>query len=76
MNLRVSDYVFTILLGNPNSPSLMLNEGYSGDGGIPGYILCTFLPNEYTIPRMKVALAHECNHNVRYQFIQWNILLL
>ena len=55
MNLRVSDYVFTILLGNPNSPSLMLNEGYSGDGGIPGYILCTFLPNEYTIPRMKAA---------------------
>ena len=72
MNLRVSDYVFTILLGNPNSPSLMLNEGYSGDGGIPGYILCTFLPNEYTIPRMKAALAHECNHNVRYQFIQWD----
>ncbi|PGD56728.1 Zn-dependent protease, partial [Bacillus toyonensis] len=71
VNLRVSDYLFTILLGNPNSPSLMLNEGYSGDGGIPGYILCTFVPNEYTIPRMKAALAHECNHNVRYQFIQW-----
>lgn len=21
---------------------------------------------------MKAALAHECNHNVRYQFIQWD----
>ncbi|EOP58013.1 MULTISPECIES: DUF2268 domain-containing protein [Bacillus cereus group] len=72
VNLRVSDYLFTILLGDPNSPSLMLNEGYSGDGGIPGYILCTLVPNEYTIPRMKAALAHECNHNVRYQFIQWD----
>ncbi|WP_222425918.1 DUF2268 domain-containing putative Zn-dependent protease, partial [Bacillus paramycoides] len=41
VNLHVSDYLFTILLGDPNSPSLMLNEGYSGDGGIPGYILCT-----------------------------------
>ncbi|RXZ81001.1 Zn-dependent protease [Paenibacillaceae bacterium] len=72
VNLSVSDYLFTILLGNPESPSLMLSEGYSGDGGIPGYIFCTLVPNEYTIPRMKAALAHECNHNVRYQFIQWD----
>lgn len=72
VSLPVSDYLFTIQLGNPDSPSLMLSEGYSGDGGIPGYILCTLVPNEYTMPRMKAALAHECNHNVRYQFIQWN----
>lgn len=72
VKLRVPDYLFTILLGNPNSPSLMLNEGYIGDGGIPGYIFCTLVPNEYTMPRMKAALAHECNHNVRYQFIQWD----
>ncbi|UHA73249.1 DUF2268 domain-containing protein [Paenibacillus sp. 481] len=72
VNLPVSDYLFTILLGNPSSPSLMLNEGYTGDGGIPGYIFCTLVPNAYTIPRMKATLAHECNHNVRYQFIQWD----
>lgn len=72
VNLSVSDYLFTIQLGNPESPSLMLSEGYSGDGGIPGYIFCTLVPNEYTIPRMKAALAHECNHNVRYQFIKWD----
>ncbi|GIO99550.1 hypothetical protein J14TS5_46360 [Paenibacillus lautus] len=72
VNLSVSDYLFTILLGNPESLSLKLNEGYSGDGGIPGYIFCTLVPNDYTLPRMKAALAHECNHNVRYQFIQWD----
>jgi len=72
VNLTVSDYLFTIQLGNPNSTPLMLSEGYSGDGGIPGYIICTLVPNEYTMPRMKAALAHECNHNVRYQFIQWD----
>lgn len=72
VSLPVSDYLFTVQLGNPESPSLMLSEGYSGDGGIPGYILCTIVPNEYTLPRMKAALAHECNHNVRYQFIQWD----
>ncbi|MCM3380945.1 DUF2268 domain-containing protein [Bacillus sp. FSL R5-0394] len=72
VKLKVSEYLFTILLGNPKSQSLLLNEGYSGDGGIPGYILCTLLPNAYTLPRMKPALAHEVNHNVRYQYIQWD----
>lgn len=33
IKLPVSDYLFTIQLGNPASPSLMLSEGYSGDGG-------------------------------------------
>ncbi|MEC0256806.1 DUF2268 domain-containing putative Zn-dependent protease [Paenibacillus lautus] len=72
INLPVSEYLFTIQLGNPESRALTINEGYSGFGGIPGFIWGTILPNEYTIPRMKAALAHECNHNVRYQFIQWD----
>lgn len=72
ISLPVSDYLFTIQLGNPESRTLTINEGYSGFGGIPGFIWGTLLPNEYTIPRMKAALAHECNHNVRYQFIQWD----
>ncbi|WP_020620795.1 DUF2268 domain-containing protein [Paenibacillus daejeonensis] len=72
VQLRESDYLFTIQLGNPESRALVINEGYSGFGGIPGFITCTLLPNAYTIPRMKAALAHECNHNVRYQFIQWD----
>lgn len=72
INLPVSEYLFTIQLGNPESRALTINEGYSGFGGIPGYIWGTILPNAYTIPRMKAALAHECNHNVRYQFIQWD----
>ncbi|KWX72634.1 Zn-dependent protease [Paenibacillus riograndensis] len=72
IELPVSDYLFTIQLGNPESRALVINEGYSGFGGIPGFIWGTILPNEYTIPRMKASLAHECNHNVRYQFIQWD----
>lgn len=72
IKLRQADYLFTIWLGNPDSPALKLNEGYSGDGGIPGYIICILAPNSYTLPRLKSALAHECNHNVRYQFIQWD----
>src|SRR5690625_450007 len=72
INLPVSDYLFTILLGNPDSKILQLSEGYSGEGGIPGYIFLSLIPNEYTLKRLKPALAHECNHNVRYQFIEWN----
>jgi uncharacterized protein YjaZ len=72
IRLPVSDYIFTIQLGKPENRSLVINEGYSGFGGIPGYIWGTLLPNAYTVPRMKVALTHESNHNVRYQFIRWN----
>ncbi|TYA10087.1 Zn-dependent protease [Paenibacillus faecis] len=72
VDLPETEYLFTIRLGDPENRALTINEGYSGFGGIPGFIWGTILPNEYTIPRMKAALAHECNHNVRYQFIQWD----
>ena len=71
IKLPVKDYLFTILLGNPDSPMLQLNKGYSGDGGIPGYIMASLTPNDYTLPRLQAALAHECNHNVRFQFVKW-----
>ena len=29
------------------------------------------IPNEYTLTHLHVALAHEVNHNVRFQFIKW-----
>ncbi|MCM3337467.1 DUF2268 domain-containing protein [Paenibacillus sp. MER TA 81-3] len=72
IELSISEYLYTILLGDANSPTLTINEGICGDGGIPGYIIATMTPNEYTLPRIKSVLAHECNHNVRYQFIQWD----
>lgn len=69
--LPVKDYMFALVLGNPDSPYLKLSEGYSGDGGIPGYIMVSLVPNEYTVRRITAALAHECNHNVRFQFEKW-----
>jgi len=69
--LPIQDYLFTILLANPESPYTVLNEGYCGDGGIPGYIFGFLTPNEYTMNRMPAALAHECNHNIRFQFEKW-----
>lgn len=71
IELPVQEYLFTILLANSESPYIALNEGYCGDGGIPGYIFSWLIPNEYTLERLPVALAHEVNHNVRFQFIRW-----
>lgn len=70
--LPVEEYLFTLLLANEASPYIILSEGYSGDGGIPGYIMGWLTPNDFTVPRLPVALAHETNHNVRYQFIKWD----
>lgn len=71
IELPVKEYLFTILLANCESPYIMLNEGYCGDGGIPGYIFSWLTPNEYTLEHLPVALAHETNHNVRFQFVKW-----
>ena len=71
VELPVQEYLFTILLANAESTYTIMNEGYCGDGGIPGYIMAWLIPNDYTIEHLPVALAHETNHNVRFQFIKW-----
>lgn len=71
VELPVQEYLFTILLANAESTYTIMNEGYCGDGGIPGYIMAWLIPNDYTIEHLPVALAHETNHNVRFQFVKW-----
>ncbi|MHC1748945.1 MAG: DUF2268 domain-containing protein [Cellulosilyticaceae bacterium] len=71
IDLPVKEYLFTILLANPENAYTIMNDGYCGDGGIPGYIFSWLLPSEYTMKRLPVALAHETNHNVRFQFEKW-----
>jgi uncharacterized protein YjaZ len=72
IELPVQNYLYTILLADPQSPYTILSNGYSGDGGIPGYIFGAITPNAYTISHIPAALAHECNHNVRFQFEKWH----
>lgn len=71
IELPVKEYLFTILLANPENPYTILNKGYCGDGGIPGYLLVWLVPTAYTMKRLPACLAHETNHNVRYQLIPW-----
>lgn len=71
IDLPVKEYLFSILLANPEAPSIILCDGYTGEGGIPGYINAWLVPSENRIKRLPACLAHEVNHNVRFQFIEW-----
>ncbi|MGN0747568.1 MAG: DUF2268 domain-containing protein [Aristaeellaceae bacterium] len=71
ITLPKQEYVFTVLLSDPHSPMTALAGDYCGDGGIPGYILGSVVPNARSLSLLPVALAHETNHNVRWQFMQW-----
>ena len=64
--------MFTVVLSDPHSPMTVMAGDYCGDGGIPGYIIGSIVPNERSLSLLPVALAHETNHNVRWQFMQWS----
>lgn len=68
----VSHYNLTLLLGRADSKVLTLSEGLLGDGGIPGYMVISLVPNEKTLDRLQAVIAHEMNHNIRYQYIKWS----
>ncbi|HKM22414.1 MAG TPA: DUF2268 domain-containing protein [Lachnospiraceae bacterium] len=72
IKLSTEQYYYTVLLNDPKNPMSALTGDYCGDGGIPGYILGTIIPNEKSLEMLPVALAHETNHNVRWQFMQWS----
>lgn len=71
IELKVQEYLFSIFLANPENAYTRMNEGYCGDGGIPGYVMGWLVPDARTLKKLPAALAHETNHNVRYQFIKW-----
>ena len=72
ITLPIEEYLYSIFLADPENPYTIINENYCGDGGIPGYIMGWLVPDEYTLGRLPVALAHETNHNVRFQFEKWH----
>ena len=72
IRLPKQEYVFTVLLSDPQSPMTVMAGDYCGDGGIPGYIIGSIVPSERSLALLPVALAHETNHNVRWQFMQWS----
>ncbi|MGV7002162.1 DUF2268 domain-containing protein [Priestia megaterium] len=51
---------------------LNLQKGYSGFGGIPGYITINIYPNSYNLPRLPAVIAHEVHHNIRFSYFDWD----
>ena len=72
IQLPKQEYVFTVVLSDPHSPMTVMAGDYCGDGGVPGYIIGSIVPNARSLFLLPVALAHETNHNVRWQFMQWS----
>lgn len=71
-SIPLSEVTLNILLGDSENSILMESLGYSGFGGIPGYILLIVLPNKFNKTRLKSALAHEFNHNIRFTYEAFN----
>lgn len=67
--LPVAEYHFTLLLADAGNPSVAMSGGCLGDGGIPGYITALLVPHAAAM--LVATLAHEVNHNVRFQFQPW-----
>lgn len=70
--IPVEEFTLAILLGDPENKILMASEGYSGFGGIPGYMLLLVFPTAFNKTRLKSALAHEFNHNIRFTYEPFN----
>lgn len=59
-----------IYIGNPKK--LETQYGYTGFGGVPGYIMTIIYPNDYNIPRFPALIAHEFHHNLRFSYFDWD----
>jgi uncharacterized protein YjaZ len=60
-----------LLPGNPRSVSLRANKGFSGMGGIPGFVLLIVEPNAYTISHIPHLATHEFSHQVKLTVEPW-----
>lgn len=48
-----------------------LNRGFSGFGGIPGFLTLILSPSELVLEKIEPLTAHEFHHNVRYLVDPW-----
>lgn len=71
-NLKVNadNIKFGLYISNPEK--LELQKGYTGFGGIPGYIMVNIYPNDYNLPRIPAVIAHEFHHNMRFSYFEWD----
>jgi uncharacterized protein YjaZ len=54
-----------------NPIHVYLNHGFSGFGGIPGFIVLVLSPTEYVLKSLEALVVHEFHHNVRFLIEPW-----
>lgn len=61
-----------VFLMNPKKMQ-KVDRGYSGFGGIPGFVMLGYGdPDEHNLARMEAAAAHEAHHNIRLSVCPWD----
>lgn len=71
-NLNINAATLRFGMYIADSKKLELQKGYSGFGGIPGFIQISIYPNTYNIPKLPAVIAHEFHHNIRFSYFDWD----
>src|SRR5690625_1586883 len=69
LNINADELKFGLYVSDPEK--LKLQKGYTGFGGIPGFITVNIYSNEYNLPKIPAVIAHEFHHNIRFSYFDW-----
>jgi len=70
LKVNADEIKFGMYVANPDK--LKLQKGYTGFGGIPGFITVNIYPNDYNLPKIPAVIAHEFHHNIRFSYFDWD----
>ncbi|WP_440897124.1 DUF2268 domain-containing protein [Amphibacillus sp. Q70] len=70
LKINADEIKFGLYISDPEK--LKLQKGYTGFGGIPGFITVNIYPNDYNLPKIPAVIAHEFNHNIRFSYFDWD----
>lgn len=70
LKVNASEIKLGLYISDPDK--LKLQNGYTGFGGIPGFITIHIYPNDYNVPKIPAVIAHEFHHNIRFSYFEWD----
>lgn len=70
LKVNADEIKFGLYVADPYK--LKRQQGYTGFGGIPGYITVNIYPNDYNLPKIPAVIAHEFHHNIRFSYFDWD----
>ncbi len=70
LKINAEEIVFAMYVADPDE--LKLQNGYTGFGGIPGFITVNIFPNEQNVTKIPAIIAHEFHHNIRFSYFEWD----